>query len=309
MSLFSNKMFNLIVLFGVSISTIQPVLLPAATATISESRDARIHEIKSLSEISVSQPEQTIYFFDIDDTLFDFPYMLGSKSWRKHITKATKNDHTQNWHDYFSLYLSRKHPVMTVEETTSQFIRDLQDKGYGVFGLTSRERTRWYDTSVEGIDAMTVSQLASVDINLNNENAQLAYADLIADSEYYEGVFFADLEPKGTYLLELFKNASSLPQKVIFVDDKLSQVESVAAALDQLGIDYECYWYTTTDEKAARFDPYIANVQLYHFWISAGENFLTDEEAASIIEQFPERSADDYLQWVLEEASAPVIMY
>ncbi len=106
--------------------------------------------------------------------------------------------------------------------------------------------------------------------------------------------------------MKLFKDAPQLPQRVIFIDDKQSQVESVAAVLHQLGIDHECYWYTATDDKARKFDPLIANIQLYYFWTSGAKRVLSDEEALSIAEQYPEKNAEYYLQSVLNDAKVKI---
>lgn len=251
-----------------------------------------ITKIESIHQIADSPIPQTTYFFDIDDTLFDSPHMLGSKAWRKYILAATsEEDPLENWHDFLSLFLARNYPLSPVEPNTRQFIQEIQSKGHTVFGLTARERDKWYDTSVPGIDVLTVKQLASLGIHFHPKE------DLAP--EYYRGVFFADLEPKGEYILKLFQNATQLPHKVIFVDDKHSQVESVASALRQLEIDAECYWYTATEEKAQRFDPLIANIQLYYFWTSGGETILSDNEAAIIGKQHPERDAAYYLATLL----------
>lgn len=65
-----------------------------------------ISTIETLNDISLNQPSQTIFFFDIDDSLIDFPYMLGSKAWRKYVVEATKNvDTSQDWHDLFTYIL------------------------------------------------------------------------------------------------------------------------------------------------------------------------------------------------------------
>lgn len=284
-------------------STFQTNLL-ASIALTNSSQDLCIVKIESLNQIANPESTQAIYFLDIDDTLFDSPYMLGSKAWRKYIVSATKDDLTENWHDIFSHFIARNHPLETVESLTSRFVKELQMRGCGVFGLTARERKIWYNTPMDDIDLLTVSQLESVGISFNNESLVKTYPHLTTNPEYFKGIFFADIEPKGEYLLKLFKDISPLPEKVIFIDDKQSQVESVATTLHQLGISYECYWYTATEDKAGKFDPLIANVQLYYFWVSDGKRVISDEEAASIAEQYPERNAEYYLHTVLNDAKS-----
>lgn len=259
----------------------------------SNDQSCYVVKIESLSEIPDSHSTQTLYFFDIDETLFNSPSMLGSKTWRKYISEKTK-EADQNWHDIFTLLFARKHPVIAVEDLTAEFVQDLQMKGHAVFGLTARERNKWYDTPAEGIDQLTIQQLASVGINFSNRLIEETYPDLVKAPEYFEGVFFSDIEPKGEYLLKLFKSTSHYPEKIIFIDDKLSQAESVSRALNQLGIKHECYWYTFTDKAASQFDPLVADIQLYYFWTSGGTIMLSDLEAASIAEQCSGPEVEEY---------------
>lgn len=295
-------MYKLLKLFILTMSCIAFLFLTSQTNFAVASPALCILKIESLSQIQNAESAQTVYFFDIDDTLFDSQSMLGSKAWRKYIVSATKDDLTCNWHDLFSLFIARKYPLKTVETTTSQFVKALQQRGNAVFGLTARERKIWYDTPTNDVDALTISQLESVGINFNSEMLNELYPHLTISQEYFKGVFFADIEPKGEYLLKLFKDTSKLPKKVVFIDDKQSQVESVAAALNHLGINYECYWYTATDEKANRFNPLIANIQLYYLWNSNGERVISDEEASSIAEQYPDRNEEYYLDFLFNAA-------
>jgi hypothetical protein len=56
------------------------------------------------------------------------------------------------------------------------------------------------------------------------------------------------------------------------------------------------------DEKASRFDPLIANIQLYYFWITDGKKVISDEEAIFIVKEYPERKAEYYLQSLIYDA-------
>ena len=272
---------------------------PAAPAPVTaESTAPYVVEIQSFSEISPEQPGQTLFLFDIDDTLFDSPYMLGSKAWREYIAKAVKEiDPNEKWQDIFSYTLGKDYPVVLVETMASPFIRDLQDRGYIVCGFTSREPHAWYGTPQKGIDAFTREQLRSVDIIFDNKSLEDAYPQLSKAPECFEGIFFA--KPKDKYLFNLLENAPERPTKVVFVDDKASQVRAVAEALNALAIPYECYIYSATDKKAKAFNPLIANIQLYYFYESDGKNILSDEQALSIAEANPEKTAEDYLRAVL----------
>jgi Protein of unknown function (DUF2608) len=281
--------------------------LPIALSTLMISNASSIAasevtytKINSMSEISTSFPNDTIIFFDIDDTLFDSPYMLGSKAWRRYIVQETKNS-DQNWHDIFTLFLSRVLKVMTIEPATNQLIENLQKKGYGVCALTSRERNMWYNTPIPSIDLLTIKQLESANIRFDSEAFTNKYRELAKDSEYFGGVFFANTDLKGDYLRRILTNVPH-PKKIVFIDDKLSQVESVASTLSKLGIDHNCYWYCATDDKSSKFNPLIANIQLYYLLISNGCQVISDQEAEIIAKKQPEKDAASYFEAILEYA-------
>ncbi len=264
---------------------------------------ANIFEIKSLTDVNADQPEKTFFLFDIDDTVFDSLYMVGSSQWRKYIKEATtKIDNSKNWHDIFSYFLAQNHPLQTVETMTSPFIKDLQQKGYVVCGLTARERKIWYDMPQEGVDVMTTKQLNFVGVDFDNKALEAQYPYLSWDSEYYAGTFFADSESKGKYLEKLLGNVPELPSKIVFIDDKMSQVQSVSKALVQLNIEHECYSYSAIEEKGKKFNPLIANIQLYILYESKGKTVISDEQAANLAKEHPDRDAEYYLRASLEIA-------
>ena len=88
-----------------------------------------IVNIQSLSEIQVSQPHKTLFLLDLDDTVFDFPNMVGSKSWRSYIGQATKKiDNSRDWHDVLSYFLTKNYPVKTVEPMTKENLSKIYKK-------------------------------------------------------------------------------------------------------------------------------------------------------------------------------------
>ena len=270
-----------------------------------------VSKIASLAQISINQPEHTLWLFDIDDTVFDSATMLGSKAWRRYISKAAKEiDPSANWHDKISYDLAKKHPLKAVESDpdaeytnrtkTSAYIKKVQEKGYPVGGFTSRERKRWYDTEEEGVDALTTNQLKSVEVDFNNKCMENQYPYLALESEYFQGTFFSDEDIKGDYVAKVFGKNPQFKGKVIFIDDKDTQAESVAKALVNLNIEHECYVYTATEEKGKEFKPLIANIELYYFY--AENRCLSDAEAAGIAAQNPDKDERYYLKAALEKA-------
>ncbi len=172
------------------------------------------------------------------------------------MAQATKEiDPSKNWHDIFTYALAQKFPVNTVEAITDKFIKELQYKGFATCGFNARERNIWYYTPQEGVDKMTIDQLLSVGIDFHNHTLENIYPELTKDADYYNGIFFAHIEVKGEYLLHLLQDKSEKPVKIVFIDDKQSQVNLSPKHYQTLGIDHECYHYIATEPKAAAFDP------------------------------------------------------
>lgn len=264
-------------------------------------------QIESLSEIN-EQPEGTVCFCDIDDTLIDHPYMLGSKAWRSYLSKITEGYGTSgSHHDIFTLFVVENHPVVTVEPITAQWIKKLQAEGCSVYGLTARERNIWFYTPRESVDLLTCVQLAYAGIDLDKNAQSDLQQHFMKIQEYFKGIFFCNIDSKGDYLKNLLGGTFPRPKKVIFVDDKREHVEGVAEALAVLGIDYECYWYCAVDKKTQSFDPLVANLQLYYCWLSKGRCILSDEEARCIARTHPEKEAFEYLQAVQDSLMKPVV--
>ncbi|MBA2727820.1 MAG: DUF2608 domain-containing protein [Parachlamydiaceae bacterium] len=261
-----------------------------------------IFKIDSLEEISTSFPNDSLILFDIDETLIDSPHMLGSKAWRSYMSQLSKSS-DQNWHDIFSLYLSQKYPYITVEPITSEYVHQLQMQGHVVCGLTARERHSWYDTPNVDVDLLTIRQLKSVGISFDTDILSQKYPILAKKREFFSGVFFADTDLKGDYLRKVFGNdvqCSEMAKMVVFIDDKLKQVQSVDAFLEEKQIDHICYWYCATDSKADKFDPDIANIQLYFFLSSNGALVLSDEMARALQQENSKMLAEDYLKAIFE---------
>ncbi len=272
---------------------------PAAYVSIEKAPQQSVIEISSLDQMPQEFSHYALVLVDLDETAFKTSTMLGSKAWRQYIKKASaKIDNSKNWHDIISLGLAAHHPYKTVEPQTSQCFKNLQAKGYVVAGFTARERTKWYDMDQAGVDAMTVQQLNQVEIDFNNKSLENTYFSLSQDSEYYQGVFFANKEDKGQYLDRLLSHTCCYPTEIVFIDDKASHVHSVGKIAEKYGIPYKGYVYTATAQDP--FNERIANIQLYHLFRTEGKTLLTDEEAKKIAQDDPNKSADQYLKEALE---------
>lgn len=270
--------------------------------------NAEIIQINNIDEIRSLIKENTLCLFDIDDTLIDNPSCLGSPPWRSWVRPQFAN-----WQlepaifDALTLYIAKKAPYKAVESSTSALIADLQKEGVAAFGFTARGRSQWYGTDVAGVDKYTHAQLKRVGIDFSKS---LIPADLVLDeSFYYDGIIFARHIPKGELLDKLSINMNYIPQLIIFVDDRLEQIESVDAALEALGIPSFCCWYCRSALDRNDFNPLVSTIQLEY--LLHRNTYLSDEDAAKLANESPNINPEAHLKEILNvidrEQIRPVI--
>jgi len=94
--------------------------------------------------------------------------------------------------------------------------------------------------------------------------------------EYAEGIIETEAKLKGPVLLELLPKLKEMPAKVIFVDDRIEQVQSVQEACKELKIPCVGFHYTASRLQVSELDEKIADHQLHILmkeqrWISESE--------------------------------------
>jgi len=82
---------------------------------------------------------------------------------------------------------------------------------------------------------------------------------------YREGVLYSSFQKKGPILIQFLQQLGFRPEKIIFVDDELPQVQSVVACLKDLGIPCVGIHYTTAHEIPCDLNLEWAEFQIRHF--------------------------------------------
>lgn len=241
---------------------------------------AEIIEINQIDDIRPYVTKNGLYLFDIDDTLIDNPISLGSPPWRSWVkSKITDYQTPFMLYDALTLFIAKNTPYKTVEHSTADLIADLQNQGHAVLAFTARGRSEWYTTNIEGVDRFTMQQLhrAGIDFTKTQIPQEL---ETLEDTYFYEGIIFAQHIQKGDLLKHLIKDLNYHPSLIIFVDDKLDQVQSVEAALKESGIPFIGFWYRRSEFDRKNFNPMIANIQLESLILQ--KEIIKDETAAEI---------------------------
>ena len=244
---------------------------------------ADIREIEHIDAILPEIDQTTLVFLDLDETLIESPIMLGGKAWRGYITQLLKTkmneEETEHIHDQLSYYISKRVPYIAVEETIPTLLSKLHEQSIPVFGLTARGKEHWYDMPSPDAETLTFLHLKQAGINWNSSPLLIDQA-LLSHCSYAYGIFFAyPIEDKGELILNLFSQTNYRPSKILFVDDKRSNVGAVDKALGELGIPAQCFHYRLIDLYRT-FDPITAHIQLEKLVFE--DRMLSNEEASAL---------------------------
>ncbi len=273
-------------------------LILSAAIFLSAVVQAEIIEIQHIDEVRPYIKENTLCLFDIDDTLIDNPFSLGGSPWRNWV-KAKLPKYNVNFvlYDALTQYIAKMAPYKSVEDGTVKLINDLQEQGTAVFAFTARGRTQWYTTDMDNVDRFTHYQLNTVgiDFNLTQIPEELR---ALESAYFYKGIIFAQHIAKGDLLKHLFKDLHYSPPLIVFVDDKLEQVQSVEKVIGECGIPVIGFWYRRSELDRANFNPTIANIQL-DYLLQTGE-IVSDEHAAQLAKDLNADEPQKYLKDILD---------
>ena len=227
--------------------------------------EQQIRDIQSMKEILASIDKQTFLVFDVDNTVIEPKEgNLGSDQWYYYLVRKYKEidglskkeadrKATDVWNTVQGIIT-----VRAVEDITPGIIKEQQKSGTMVLGFTARS---------PDLADKTVEQLKSVGIDYAMHRLHKTDFDFKLDGDtarYTRGVLFiGDGHDKGRALVQFLKEINFEPKRVVFVDDKPKNVESVAQALKDRGIDHACFRYGAADSKVLQFEADTKNIRLY----------------------------------------------
>jgi hypothetical protein len=239
--------------------------------------NAKVVEIKSMKEVIPYINSRTLIVFDIDNTILEPTQTLGTDQafgyWVEQEVKKGKPKDTAVVETFKkAILVAPTSRVRAVERKTPEFIAALQSSGLPVIALTARPGN-W----ARG----TLDQLASLHVDFTNSAPRLPSARL-EHADYTNGVLFlAHPSNKGDALVEYIRASKIQPTRILFVDDKVNNVESVEKALNETEFEHASFRYGAADERVAAFNPLILQTEWREF-LRTGR-FISDEEATYLL--------------------------
>jgi FMN phosphatase YigB (HAD superfamily) len=185
-----------------------------------------LYSIKTISDLSRYIDNQTILFFDIDDTLIRNKTHLGSNQWEDSLVSLMiKNGVDDNIAFKKAKFLWCAFQVVSevevVEPSTLEFFNKLL-QSHHLRLITARPAV---------LANETFQQLASVGIKTNVTDKFLINLNKENHVLYENGIFFCDSCNKGAVIADYMNRYSLNPGKIVLVDDRLHHLEKAAMAL------------------------------------------------------------------------------
>lgn len=222
---------------------------------------AAIEKVSSMQEVRSKfesvHPEHTLGIFDLDLVL-TIPKnpALQEKNLKLHseIYQKIMDSLTPLEKDYAGNMKNTVSGSYLVEKGTPLIIKDLQKKGIKFIGLTATMCGRL--GQVQCLEEKRYQELLDFGIDFSDSFKEIGtavFSNLNRFNHCYpafrSGILYSNGEQsknkKGTVLIELLKKTRSKHKTVIFVDDKLSNLQSVEESLKQydptiqyLGLEY-----------------------------------------------------------------------
>lgn len=206
-----------------------------------------ISELKTFDELSSRIKDGDWVILDLDQTVMESKTSWGSSGWIYAMVDQMVGEGMDRGEAFrrTSLPFHRSQrfvKVQPMEDNTVAVLNAIIDKGYVVFGCTAREANN---------AAPTVDHLYDLGIDLDSSAPVKALIDFdfeVGLAKFFEGVLFCDNNGKGRVLaalLDYLQNEGvAKPHRVVFVDDLVSNVESVERMLTKMGIEVIGLHYT-----------------------------------------------------------------
>ncbi|MBX3021897.1 MAG: DUF2608 domain-containing protein [Bdellovibrionales bacterium] len=232
------------------------VVFSSLLVIIASSALAEIREAGSMQEALASVRSTDFVVFDIDNTILAPTQTIGSDQWFEY--KVEQNRH-KGMSDNAAIEaaavdwarVQQITNVELVESITASYIRKMQMEGVTVIALTARSPQ---------VRAITKKQLESLGVYFTPNN-----------------VLFAQGRNKGVVLKEYMGVMKMQPGRIVFLDDKIKNVQNMDEAFVGASFPNINYRYGGADAKVQAFSPEVAEIQWKYF---TNQNILISDDQA-----------------------------
>lgn len=242
--------------------------------------------IESFDEIRIeldnANPD-VLVIFDVDDVLIASEDMVLRPCGSSFRPQSWKDIDSQKVPHLLSIMFSESE-VRLVESSASQLIKNLQNRRVKTLALTAARTGRF--GVIDNAEDWRISVLKrfGIDFEKSFSTIEPIYFDKKASKKaeyslFKSGVLFLGNEQntKGELLAQFLTKLKWKPKKVIFLDDRRSNLISSAIALNQMNIPFQGYEYRGAWNLPGEFNEQVAEIQFAH--LRKNHKWLSDSEA------------------------------
>ena len=275
-----------------------PLLLALASCSMQQTSIQEIDSLEQAQPILEQAGKNSLVIFDIDDTL-TYPTDTIQTAWgqstegrefyrklEEHIASSPNPDELSG--SIFSKILLAVKPH-TVEPQTASVIKKLQDRGIKAMALTNWPTGKL--GKIPSMPAWRFDKLAEVRINFStgfdlqeiflNKNKDKFTSD--KQPVFYKGILLTDGADKGSVLGAFLDFMHYTPDRIIFFDDRATQVESGKNEAKVRGIPFYGFVYKAAEKLSRQYDPAIIALQLEY--LIKHDEYITEEQARELLKK------------------------
>ncbi len=217
-------------------------------------------ETRDISSLLPMVDKQTLVIFDIDNIIFRTKTLFGSPEWAKQLINQEMSKGTSREASSKKLYpiwmkAQKYADIVLLDKQILPVLKAVQKKAYGFIGLTSRqpaaaEITEWQLNKFD-ID-FSRSSFSLFSFISSFKHPTLYRQGILFSSEFYEkgAVFSSWMEQIKSQINK--KNAIT---KIIVIDNKEKNLQSMADAAEALGLEFVGLKYSAIEPFKKKVDP------------------------------------------------------
>ena len=247
---------------------------------------AAMSELASYSDLDLNIIDQdTLVVFDIDNTLIRQDSLIGTHQWGDHIResaikKGISPDKAAEMQHAAFASVQPYVQVVKVENDIDVILKHLQKNRISYFALTAR---------VPELKNVTYNQLQSLKLFFEKSFPEQKNKAAIKDY-FYKGLIFSGATPKGELLKTILQNSQRQYKKVIFVDDRKYNLDSIESSLKDDPIELITLRYGGADLHVRSFNPDLANL-IYSVFVET-KVLINESQARNIKKESTPQNTD-----------------
>jgi FMN phosphatase YigB (HAD superfamily) len=253
----------------------------------------QIDSFAQATDALAATDKNSLVLFDVDDTLIEpasvlFRSKIANENdgpWIGELFSTVFANAKHSVDYYLSILQSQEVPLL-IEKNIVQTITSLQDRGVKVLALTALWTGAYF--TIPSVPEWRLNKLKELGIDFSKTNFPDMTFDELPQEEghfpmLYHGILCTIQISKGQVLGAFLDRIQWKPDQVVFFDDNLERVESVAQEMQKRKIPFHGYHYKGADFVPGELNKEVAEFQLKY--LVEHEEWLSEEEARALIVQ------------------------